>query len=260
MTRILSLWPNRISLFLVISLSVTMCGCIGATRLPARSLGPTGEKILPQQIELGFLQVGSTHREEVAHQLAAIDTSYSNPRLFWARWSESHWGYWWVVGFPCNTNCMEGDAKRKWHVKNLLVSFDQNGVVANKQMVEDGQIWRALHSSLMEVQPPALDFSEPIRVALTNTDLRAVLLSTDSMEFEPEDSSRPNAQVPLHHVSRFRHSGILDIKRSMITCHALELSEKSALGKKVTFCAEPSQIGILFQYLQQQGPSSMNWQ
>jgi len=58
---------------------------------------PAGTRIHPKEIDLTFLQAGATQRDEVAHQLAAIDTSYDNPRLFWGRWSESRWdtgGFW----------------------------------------------------------------------------------------------------------------------------------------------------------------------
>jgi hypothetical protein len=52
-----------------------------------------------------------------------------------------------------------------------------------------------------------------------------------------------------------------DKKTSLeITCHALEFSEETLDGKKIRFCASADQIGILFQYLQQVGPTGMNWQ
>jgi len=116
--------PNRITSVLTLCFCALLCSCVGATRLPVRATGPAGA-LQPRAIDLNFVQTGFTQREEVAHQLAAVDTTYSNPRLFWARWSESRWGYWWVVGMPCNS-CIAGDAHRKWHFKNFLVAFDEN--------------------------------------------------------------------------------------------------------------------------------------
>jgi len=77
---------------LMFCLCALLCGCIGATRLPVRVVTPAGTRIHPKEIDLSFLQVGATQRDEVAHQLAAIDTSYDNPRLFWGRWGESRRG------------------------------------------------------------------------------------------------------------------------------------------------------------------------
>lgn len=41
-----------------------------------------------------------------------------------------------------------------------------------------------------------------------------------------------------------------------VTCHALEFSEKTVFGRKIKFCAEADQVGILFQYLQQAGSTA----
>jgi len=79
-----------------------------------------------KQLDLGFLDAPGTQRQEVLSRLSVVDTAYSNPRLFWGRWSDSKWGYWWFVAAQTGG---AGDAKRVWHVHNLLVSFDENGAV-----------------------------------------------------------------------------------------------------------------------------------
>ena len=124
--------PSRASCVIALFFCTFLCGCVGATRLPVRARGPAGS-IQKKEIDLNFVQVGTTRREEVINQLGAISTGYSNSRLFWGRWTESKWGYWWVVGYPCN-NCMAGDAHRKWHIQNLLVAFDEkDSSSANKK-------------------------------------------------------------------------------------------------------------------------------
>jgi hypothetical protein len=62
-----------------------------------RSRGPSGASIESRRLDLSFLHSGTTGRDEVVDKLAAINTGYVNPRLFWGRWSESKWGYWWFV-------------------------------------------------------------------------------------------------------------------------------------------------------------------
>ncbi len=113
-----------------LTLSVAiLSGCAGATRLPLRAKGPAGESLDRKKLDLEFLGAPDTRRDQVVERLGSIDTAYQNPRLFWGRWSDSKWGYWWFVA---GGNSAAGDAKRVWHVHNLLVSFDENGTVRKK--------------------------------------------------------------------------------------------------------------------------------
>jgi hypothetical protein len=257
-------WRNRARCLIAVSVCLFLWGCAGATRLPTRARSPLGTTIDKKEIDLGFLQVGTTHREEVANKLAAIDTSYSNPRLFWGRWSESRWGYWWVVAAPCTSNCAAGDAKRLWHVQNVLVAFGENGVVTSREMIKDDKaLWQALHSRMVEAPPPPLDFSQPIRLVLLSREPGTILLNKDGMEFEhaPSDGKKPNVQLSVLKVVRFSHGATRDKKTSPgATCHALEFSERTVFGKKIKFCANADQVGTLFQYLQGIGPPGMKWQ
>lgn len=254
-------WQYQVASVVTLGFCILLCGCVGATRLPARATGPTGVRLEPKEVDLSFVKTGATRREELSNQLSIVNTSYSNPRLFWARWSESKWGYWWVVGWPCN-GCVAGDAHRKWHVKNLLVAFDENGVVTSKETITDDKLlWQALHFNLLKTPPPRLDLSQPIRLPLASAEPKAMLLAQDHMEFELVDEGKPNAQLPLSSLVRFSHSANADTKNSSgVTCHVLLFSEKSVLGKKIKFCADADQVGTLFQYLQQAGPPAMNWQ
>lgn len=255
MNPILSRWLNRTSPFVVLGSCLLWCGCFGVTRMPARSVGADGAKIEQKELDLKFIQPGSTQRDEVAHQLAAIDTDCPNPRLFWGRWQESKWGYWWVFGVPCD-NCMAGNAGRLWRMKNLLVEFDENGVVTSQDLVEDKLLWQNLHSHMRSA--PALDLSQPVGIALTSADPIGILLNPAFMEFErAPEKNRRNVRVPVRDVVRFSHRLVVDDMR--VTCHTLELSEKSTFGRKIKFCAEPSQVALLFQYLHQVGPPEMKW-
>lgn len=250
---------NPIFHLIVFCACALLCSCIGATRLPVRALRPDGSKLQKKELDLSFLQTGITERGEVEQQLAPIDTGYNNPQLFWARWSESRWGYWWVLGGPCG-NCLAADAGRLWRTKNLLVMFDQNGVLSSKETLGDDRIWTALRSRVAEVHAP-LDLSEPLRLNLTNADPAAILLHEDTMEFERSfDRHKPNVTVPVANVVRFKHEDSRTGNSVVMTCHSLELSSKTALGKKIKFCAEPSQIGLLFEYLDKVGQPAMRWQ
>ena len=252
--------PCQFRCLVPLLLSLLLCGCIGATRLPIRAVDASGNKINHREIDLNFLQVGRTERDEVDHQLSMVSTAYDNPRLFWGRWSESRWGYWWVAGAPCD-HCLAGDGHRLWRIKNLLVTFDANGLVTGKETVDDNKVWGSLRARIAEIHPPTLDITQPIRITLASPDPIAIQMTLNSLEFErPPDSRKPNVAVATANLARFRHNSLADSDPfSSVTCHTLELTEKSTFGKKIKFCAEASQMGILFEYLQQAAPISMAW-
>jgi hypothetical protein len=74
--------------------TLVLSGCVGATKLPTKTIGPAGTKLENNEIDFTFLQAGTTRREEVVSKLNRIDTGYSSPQMFWGRWSESKWGHW----------------------------------------------------------------------------------------------------------------------------------------------------------------------
>ena len=173
MNRSPASWLYRFVCVATLCFCALLWGCVGATRLPTRTTGPAGASIEKKEIDLSFLQVGTTHREEVATKLAAIDTSYSNPRLFWGRWSESRWAAWVIAG-------QGSGGGRIWHVQNILVAFDEDGTVTSKEMFKDNDaLWRALHSHMLTAPPPPLDLSQPIRISirtLKHREPKAILL------------------------------------------------------------------------------------
>ncbi len=117
----------RLDLLLTPVCCALLTACVGATRLLASTRGPAGSQIQKKELDMTFLEAPSVHREDVTSKLASIDTCYKHPHLFWGRWADSRWGYWW---FLADGKGGAGDAKRVWHVKNLLVAFDDNGVHA----------------------------------------------------------------------------------------------------------------------------------
>jgi hypothetical protein len=211
-------------------------------------------------MDLSFLQAGSTSREDVITKLHAIDTSYSNPKLFWGRWSQSKWGYWWFVAGPCSSNCAGGDAKRIWHVHNLLVTFDEKGVMQTQKMIDDDRtLWRTLNSELGKMPP--LELSEPLKLSLGSADPSTVILTKDAIHVERRKASK-SFDVSPQKVTRIDHGkfGPQGHTSSAVTsCHKLYLAEKTKSGKSFSFCGMPTDVAILFQYLHEYGSANMSW-
>jgi hypothetical protein len=91
--------------------TLVLSGCVGATKLPTKTIGPTGTKLENNEIDFTFLQAGTTRREKVVSKLNRIDTGYSSPQMFWGRWSESKWGHWVIAPIPGGAG---GSAGRNW--------------------------------------------------------------------------------------------------------------------------------------------------
>jgi hypothetical protein len=235
-----------------------LSGCAGATRLPARTHGPTGANFEAKQLDLHFLDEGGARREEVLQRLSLIDTGYTNPRLFWGRWSDSKWGYWWVVAAQGGA---AGDAKRVWHAHNLLVTFDESGVEQKKIVIDDdAALWRELHAQLAELPP--LDLTQPVAMAVNRCCwLTEMTLTRDSVHIAQSKKKNPTVEVSPLKIVRISHNGVPNKGSSVgTTCHTLHLAEKSAMGKNIHFCADPPSVALMFQYLRQSAPESLQWE
>lgn len=233
-----------------------LSGCAGATRLPMRARGPAGEALQNKPLDLTFLDPPGIQRQEVIDRLSSIDTSYSNPRLFWGRWSESKWGYWWFIA---GNNTAAGDAKRIWHTHNLLVSFDESGIMRKKALFnEDKSLWADLHNQLANTPP--LDLSQPIQMQVIGPGkLQMITVGRDPIQFDLQKGKVSHFQVSPQAIVRISHSRVGILANPSMTCHTLHVAEKSPLGKRILFCASPAYVATIFQYLQQAGSPTLRW-
>ncbi len=135
-------------------------GCVAVpTRVPTKTRNISGD--LGKKLDLDFIQVGSTKREEVGQKLGWIDTGLKDDRLFLGRWADSSWGVAWAaVGeIPA-----VGVSNRGWTTHNLLLDFDEKGVVRQMSVVPDKDILRTLSKWVSEDSSGSLDLSTPIKL------------------------------------------------------------------------------------------------
>jgi len=125
---------NKIISALPLLLCLALPGCMGVTRVPARMRTPQGSQ---KPLDLTFLQTGQTTRTEVIEKLKLIDTGFQSDHFFLGRWNSSKWGGWFVaVGLGTSA----GGAARFWHDVNLLVKFDEKGIVKSYATFPDQQL------------------------------------------------------------------------------------------------------------------------
>ena len=238
-----------------------LSGCAGATRLPARTKGPTGSTIQENDIDLAFLQAGTTRREEVVNRLSRIDTGFSNSRMFLGRWSESKWGHWVILASPGGAG---GDVGRNWHVHNLLVSFDENGIMQTKELIDDERVLeRELRAWLAKV--PSLDLSQPVPVGLiplpAGYGATEMTLTKDVIRvgFTGRYRQPPQEISPLN-VGRISYERFYGSPSSDSICHSLHVADEGHRRWKILFCTGAANVPIILKYLQQAGPPNMRWE
>jgi hypothetical protein len=240
------------SLFVLI-----LTGCVVPMKLPSRTNGPMGKTIQKDDFDLTFLQVGNTRREEVASRLNHIDTGYSSPRMFWGRWNESKAGIA-VLG-------LGGGAGRIWNVRNLLVSFDENGVMQSKDLISSEKaLERELRAQLAKAPP--LDLSQPERIWVMNIYYGELEmnLTKDGIGMLVPNKEKPSKSLDVEisplKIGRIRYIDLGPESSSGGICHILLLTGKTPIGRSFIFCTSAGSLATIFKYFQQVGPPNMRWE
>ncbi len=167
-----------------IALLITCCsGCVVPLRVPTKTVSVTGEK--GKKIDLEFIKVGATTREEVGQNLGWVETGVKDDRLFVGRWAQSSWGVAWAAGGGYSA---AGGWNRAWTTHNLLLAFDDTGVVQQMSIVPDKDIINALSDWISNHPGPPLDLSVPIKAPIEYIRsgkrlLGTLVLSNDDLRF-----------------------------------------------------------------------------
>lgn len=257
--RTLRLW------FVFLSL-LTLSGCLGSpVPLPRRDRGASGAE---HKLDLTFLKPGTTSRAEVDEKLGWLDVGYRNPRLFWGRWSSSNMGYWVIVGGYGGAG---GTAGRVWGLHNILVSFDNTGMVRNSQLCDEKAIVRTLRDRFLEIETESLDLQqgltfevEHLHVAGGKYEQAVLSLRPGSLEIHKFSNQDQYVTIVPSRILEVRHAGSISNSankdnpgRIMVT---LVLPEKTRLGKKVMLRMPPDVLATLILFLNENGSPTLKWQ
>lgn len=177
------------------ALCVFLVACIGATPLHKHTRTPEGTEV--KDIDLSFLHPSQTTRAEVKEKLKLIDTGYQGDHFFLGRWSSSTWAAWAIYPdprFPSN-------AGRVWKSGNLLVEFDDAGVVKRFDPFDDAKAPRYLApvaaDTPLQLAPP---LELPVKYYLTAggqfVDAK-IVLSQGVFDFEELDERKKKQKFSL---------------------------------------------------------------
>jgi hypothetical protein len=213
-----------------------LSACIDAARLPVRAQGPARTQFQASSLDMSCLDLPAVQQKDVADKLASIDTGYHDPHLFWGRWADS----------------------RASRVKNLLVTFDDNGVLQKREIIDDDRVlWRRLHEHVATMPP--MDLSQPEFLSVATPNSLPILLHKEYFEVTP--AKRGPVRIAPASVLQLTHDSSKDRQsKASTTCHTLHLGEKTSAGKNIRYCGNAEHVITLFRYLQERGAKSMQWE
>ncbi len=223
----------------VLLLAVLEFGCIAfPTKLPKRTRGAGGVEIRTEDVDLSFIKIGTTHRDEVSAKLAKVDCGAPQREFFWGRWSQSSWGV--VAGAITDTgpDKVEHGTGRHWHLRNVLVNFDANGITQSVNAVDDDeQLWHELLVRLRHSQ--VAQTRKAVQVQCTDKRYRYMTVSPDSLEFvgtKPRDnfSIQRTESFTFRLRSQFRPEMV---QSPQLVCYRLEVTSSVRPTHPFSFCA-----------------------
>jgi hypothetical protein len=153
-------------------------------RVPTKTRDVSGK---PLELDFTFLKSGSTTRDEAIRLLSAIDTHVNQSNLFWGRWDSSKWRST-LVGF------VPPEGERIWRAHNLLIQFDQIGIVKTWAVADDKKLAQQLDLFAPVATDSPLDLSSPLRAEARVPYPEAaagLVLSSDSFECSMLRTSGP---------------------------------------------------------------------
>jgi hypothetical protein len=201
MTQTMTQSSLRTRLARIFPLILVCALCSGCLVVPMRAPAKTRTAEGTDQkttADLSFLQVGKTTREEVESGLPWIVTDVSDERFILARWAQSKWGVIWGVG---GTAAAAGGWNRYWKLHNMVIDFDERGVVQQFAEIPNEELFQTLLERVRRDPGHPLDLSVPVEVPVQyvrtgQTFPGKLVLGRDSFAFVREQDFKKKKQKP----------------------------------------------------------------
>lgn len=244
------------------------CGCLAVPiRVPTKTRnisGATGKKL-----DLNFIKVGTTTREEVGQKLGWIDTGLKEDRIFIGRWADSSWGVAWAAGGGYSA---EAGWSRAWTTHNLVLDFDEKGVVQQMSFFPDKDLLMAISARASKDLSHSLDLSTPREVPVEYirpgkpTDivspggkhfLGTLILGRDAFAFlqdrqtgakEAYDFKTTPENISHLSMGHWVASDSLHPENVVVTIH---FKQKTSVGSKINVQVDVPTTMILIKYIAQ---------
>jgi len=233
-------------------------GCITVpVRVPTKTISVSGET--GKKLDLGFIKAGATTREEIVQKLGWVDTGVKDDNLFVGRWAESSWGVAWAAGGGYSA---AGGWNRAWTTHNLILDFDEKGLVQQMSIVPDKEVIKTLSERISKDPLHSLDLSVPIKAPVEYIRagkhfLGTLILSKDDFRFLEDremgskvayDFKTPPENVSHLSLGSWVASNSSHPENVVVTIH---FRRRTAVGSKLVSRVDVPTTMILLKYIQQ---------
>jgi hypothetical protein len=243
-------------------LCASCSGCIVPMRVPTKTISVSGET--GKKLDLEFLKIGTTTREDVGQKLGWVDTGIKDDKLFVGRWAQSSWGVAWAAGGGYSA---AGGWNRAWTTHNLVLAFDEKGVVEQMSLVPDKDIMHTLSERIAEDPGRSLDLSVPIESPIEYIHsgkhfLGTLVLSKDDLRFlEDRDKGSKVAYDFKTSPGNISHLSLgswiaSDSAHPENVVVAIHFRQKTAVGSKLPARMDLPTMMTLSKYIRQTQSSS----
>jgi hypothetical protein len=233
-------------------------GCVVPVKMKNRIEGPAGTK---EGLSKEVLVPGTTTRREVEERYKGFAVDTGIPNLFWGRFRQSSWAV--VFGVAGYAGAATGGG-RKWNVRNLLITFDDDGTVRSSEVVLDEEFQDRWMTSLAELAAPPLDLSRTVKIDGLPPDL-----GTYAPTIDPELTSSgvvvtshpywiSKKAPPLPKVAGLSLARIESLtvgqghaRESVRMGVVLRFTGKTPVGRRLAFWVEPKAAPVLVRWLAQ---------
>lgn len=246
------------------SLPFSLCqGCIAAApmRAPTHNIGASGAGS-NGKLALDFIQAGKTGREEVIQKLGWTDTGLKDDRLFLGRWASSSWAVYSAVVVPGGgADGATGVGTDAWNVHwgthNLLIDFDEKGVVKQYRVFPDSELVKELAAWVAESPNRSLDLSKPMEIPVLLRGPKdrhfngTLVLDNDSFGFR-EDVTRGmhNFRIAPKQIRTLSLAPPADGHPRYMN-GTIHFAEKTPVGNEATIRVDMPTVMVLVKYLAQ---------
>jgi hypothetical protein len=231
-----------------------LVGCMVPMRVPSKTRTPGGE--LKQKVDLSFIATGVTTREEVSQKLGWVDTGVSDKYFFFGRWADSSWGVAWAAG---GYGAGAAGWNRKWTFHNLLLDYDEKGVVQRVSSFPDKEILQVLGERVREPGEPSADQSAEVSVEYVRGPRKfpgAVVLAGPALSFVADRQTKPKERYDFTtsaaNLSHLSLSGMVKEHPEKLTL-VIHFREKTPVGRKFLVCVDMRGALALARYVASQG-------
>jgi hypothetical protein len=258
-TFCLRLQVRGVSYLLALALCLLLTGCVVSVPMTKRVQGASGtpEK---KTVDLAFIKIGQTQREEVMQKLGWSDTGVKESKLFLGRWISSGSAPLFEIG---GYGGGVDDVGRKWNAHNLFVEFDDKGVVSAVHDISEKDLVPQMSDWITRSKAASLQLSPPLELQIEHhqnnggPDSAQLLLSQSVFEFH-ESGNKHNFRVTPENILSLtaarpfgKQPNPSDLDES------IRFRETTAAGDRISFSISPQGLLVLTKYLHQVQPSAL---